>query len=146
MAHAGWRRVAAATLIAYLAFLGWILLWPSAGPVSTFVDRLLDLLWGAGWSTQLVTPVRVEFVLNAVMLVPVPVLATLAGARWRWERWTAVVFLVAGIVEVLQALVLPDRSAQFQDIVSNTLGVLIGALMCTPLVRTRGRRRRSGPA
>lgn len=132
----GARRIAAVTLVCYLAFLAWILLWPSAGPASSTVDWLLTILWESGFSQELVTGTRVEFVLNTIMLAPVAPLAMLAGARWTWERWTAVAFLASGSVELLQAIVLPDRSAQFQDIVSNTLGVLLGSGLSQPFVRT----------
>jgi VanZ family protein len=36
-------------------------------------------------------------------------------------------------IEAVQALVLPARSAQFVDVVSNTLGALVGALLAVPL-------------
>jgi glycopeptide antibiotics resistance protein len=71
------------------------------------------------------------------MLTPVPGLAVAAGVRWMWERWTAVAFIVSGGVELCQALMLPDRSAQFQDVVSNTLGIMLGSAFAHPFVRTR---------
>jgi glycopeptide antibiotics resistance protein len=137
MAQTSTKRIAAVALSCYLVFLAWVLLWPSAGPASSLVDSILRASWNAGFSQELVTGPRVEFVLNATMLAPVPPLAMLAGARWTWERWTAVAFLVTGSVELFQALVLPDRSAQFQDVVSNTLGILLGSALCHPFVRPR---------
>lgn len=125
------QRIAALALACYLAFLAWVLLWPSAGPASSTVDWTLDHLWSAGLSQQLITGTRVEFVLNTIMLAPVPLLAMAVGGRWTWVRWTAFTFIVSCTVELFQALFLPHRSAQFQDVVSNTLGVLLGSGIST---------------
>ena len=140
------KRLAGATLGLYLLFLAWVFLWPSAGPASTSVDKTLQWLWDAGFSTDLVTGPRVEFVLNALMLAPVPILATLAGARWSWERWTAYAFVAASTVELFQGVALPNRSAQFQDIASNTAGALVGAVLSHLVLTVTSRVRQDGGA
>ena len=61
------------------------------------------------------------------MVAPLPLLATLLWSPWTWERWTAYGYVLSGGVELIQGLLLQQRSAQFVDIVANTLGVLLGA-------------------
>jgi VanZ family protein len=82
----------------------------------------------------------VEFALNVLVVTPVPFLAGWAGARWSWERWTAYAFVAAVVVETIQGLVMPNRSAQFQDVAANTLGILLGSLLSLLFVRRRGLR------
>ena len=89
-------------------------------------------------------PGRVEFLLNTAMFVPVAFLAALTFPRHPWANWV-VYALVASIgVELVQGLYLPPRSAQYEDVVANTSGALIGAvaavLVTVPLARSRQNR------
>jgi len=134
-ASARGRRRLAIALGAYAAFLAWILFWPS-GDIATWVvaqatESLLDL----GSSSRLVTGTRMEFALNAAMVAPLVVLAVLLWPRLSWERWTAYAFLGSCAVELLQGLWLPMRSAQFADVVANTIGAGVGAVFGHLLVR-----------
>ena len=84
-------------------------------------------------------PGRVELVLNAAMFAPVTFLASLAVPRHPWGNWVAYAFLASGFVEVVQAFVLEPRSAQYVDVVANTLGGLMGAAAAIPVChRMRG--------
>jgi hypothetical protein len=116
-----------AALVAYSLALVWILLWPSSGPATTTVDHVHRLVLDLGLPPGLVTGGRVEFALNTLMVAPVSILATLLWPRLTWERCTAFGFVVSGSVELLQGLLLQQRSAQFVDVVANTLGILVGA-------------------
>ncbi len=116
-------------LAAYSLLLGWILLWPSGEPATAAVEHVRRFVLVLGSPEGLVSGARVEFVLNALMVAPVPLLATLLWPRWTWERWTVLGFVVSGAVELIQGLLLQQRSAEFVDIVANTLGVLIGAVL-----------------
>ena len=49
--------------------------------------------------------------------------------RPTWRDWTAVGFAASFVVEVAQALVLDTRAATHSDVVANTLGILVGALL-----------------
>ena len=49
--------------------------------------------------------------------------------RPTWRDWTAVGFAASFVVEVAQALVLDARPATHSDVVANTLGTLVGALL-----------------
>jgi VanZ family protein len=44
-------------------------------------------------------------------------------------------FVGSCAVELLQGLYLPPRSAQFVDVVANTLGGLVGAVFAAPVAR-----------
>jgi glycopeptide antibiotics resistance protein len=102
------------------------------------VNYTLNALLNLGLPIRLVTSSRVEFALNALMIAPLPLLASWAGAQWSWERWTAYAFITAAAVETIQGLVLPNRSGQFHDIAANTLGTLLGALLTRLLILWRG--------
>ena len=73
---------------------------------------------------------------NVLIIAPVTFFASLLRPRYSWLEWTALGFLAALLVEVIQAVALPDRSATFSDIVANTLGALVGALVVRFLTRT----------
>ena len=122
-------------LVLYLLFLGYVFLSPSSEMPSTavsLVDRVLSRL---GFDQSFLTPERVEFVCNVLILVPVPVLGSLVFPRWSWRDWTAVGFVLAGCVEVAQGLLLPGRDASHADVVANTLGALLGAWVAAGMWR-----------
>ncbi len=116
-------------LAVYSLLLGWVLLWPSGAPATATVAHVRRFVLALGSPDVLVSGWSVEFALNALMVAPVPLLATLLWPRWTWERWTVLGFVVSGVVELLQGLLLQQRSAEFVDIVANTLGVLLGAIL-----------------
>lgn len=83
---------------------------------------------------------KVEFAANIAMFIPFGIILGLRLPRRRW--WLAVVLAAAlsGAVELAQALFLPDRVPAWSDIVANTSGALIGALL---VVVFRSMRRRA---
>lgn len=115
-------------LAAYVLFLAWVLFNPSAGTASSTVSHVTRLLRDIGLSPGLITRHRIEFALNALMFAPVPFLAALLWPRLHWRDWTAYAFVASGCIELIQGVLLPARSAQFPDVVSNTLGALLGAV------------------
>jgi glycopeptide antibiotics resistance protein len=121
------RRLTVA-LVAYSAVLALVLLAPTSGPQSTSARWVADLATGVGVPERIATESRVEFVLNAVILMPVSALGSLRWPRTTWRDWTAYAFVIAGAVELMQGLFLPARSAAFVDVVANTLGGLGGAV------------------
>lgn len=127
---------------AYAALLAWILLWPSGSVATWVVVHTAQGLTDLGAPGSLVVGGRVEFALNAAMVVPLVLLAALLWPRWGWERWTAYAFVGSCAVELSQGLFLPLRSAQFDDVVANSLGAGVGAILGGLLV---ARRRRRGP-
>lgn len=133
----GTRRLVAQTLAVYCVLLAFVLLVPYGQVPSSgagfFADRAADL----GAPDWIVEPYRFEFLANALILMPVSALGSLIWPSTTWRDWTAYAFLTAGAVECAQALLLPDRTASFVDVVANTLGGLLGAVLVAVLSRRR---------
>ena len=91
-----------------------------------------------GLPDRIVTGSRVEMGLNALMVVPLTFLATLVFAHVRWQDWAAYGFLGACLVELVQGLALPGRSATSVDVVANTLGGVVGAVAGAVMARWGG--------
>ena len=113
----------------YAVLLALVLLSPSSGIQSGLVKNLVDALRWAGLSPTFVTYARAEVVMNAVILVPLTFWGSFILRRLRWQDWTAYGFVGAALVETFQGLVLPHRQASFSDIVANTTGALLGAVI-----------------
>jgi glycopeptide antibiotics resistance protein len=125
---------------AYAALLAWILFWPSGDIAAWVVAHATDAFLDLGSPGGVVTGARMEFALNAAMVVPLVALAVLLWPRLSWERWTAYAFVTSCAVELAQGLWLPMRSAQSADVVANTVGASAGAII-GQLVVVAGRQR-----
>ena len=126
------QRTATALMVAYLLLVAWIVFWPSAGPASasvTWMSGVLRVLGAPAWVSGAV----VEFLANVAMFVPLSFLGSLVIQDWDWPRWLLVGFVASGVIELGQLAVLPDRSATLVDVVANTLGALLGAVLLLPL-------------
>jgi VanZ family protein len=124
----GHRRAALLILAAYLVLLAFVLLNPSADVPSSSVAWLSQVGTRAGLPAPLVEPSRIEFICNVLILMPLSLLGSVLLPRLDWRDWTAYGFVLSGTVEMLQAVLLPDRSATFSDVVANTSGILMGAV------------------
>jgi hypothetical protein len=122
------RRALVTALVVYSALLAVALLAPSSGHQSSLAAHVRDLGTWVGFSPELATQARAEFLCNALILAPVPALGSLVWLRTGWRDWVAGVFVVAGCIEVVQGLFLPQRTASYEDVVANTLGALGGAV------------------
>ncbi|HEY7816008.1 MAG TPA: VanZ family protein, partial [Nakamurella sp.] len=116
---------------------------PTNTDQSSMVTALIRWLVGVGVPPDLVGFARMEFVMNVAIIAPSTLLASLLWPRWTWRDWTAAGFVVSGAVELIQALFLPHRDGSFSDIVANTLGATVGALLAVG-ARWLGRRLRAG--
>jgi hypothetical protein len=116
-------------LAAYSAALAVVLLAPTSGNQSEAASWLGDLGAWVGLPDRFVTQSRVEFVCNALILMPLSALGCLIWPRVRWRDWTAYSFVIACAVELTQGLLLPDRTVATVDVVANTLGGLGGAVV-----------------
>lgn len=116
-------------LAVYVLALAVVLFQPTPQIATGTVLNVDDLLVRFGFPEVWVSPYRVEFVLNALMFAPVPFLGAWVFPRLRWTDWIAYTFLASSAVELTQGVFLNRRSAQFVDIVANTLGGVIGALV-----------------
>ena len=131
-------------LLAYVIVLGAVVFSPTNRvQTDTVVDvaRALQPFLPRSWAGF----VPVEVLLNVVIVAPVSFLGSQVWPRLRWQDWTAYGFVGATSVELIQALLLPGRQASFSDIVANTVGALVGALLCSRLrsVRVLNSRRRN---
>ena len=120
-------RHAKGLLVLYGLFLVFALLSPTSGVQSDAVSWLGRVLGGVGASDAITGQRRLEFVMNAVIIAPVPFLGALLLPRYSWRDWTAVGFVGSALVELTQGLLLSGRSPTFIDVVANTLGALLGA-------------------
>jgi glycopeptide antibiotics resistance protein len=131
-------RVAAWLLVAYgLAVLA-VVLQPvpiaANGSVHYGYRALVDL--GApSW----ISDGTVEFAWNVVLFVPLTYFGSVLLPRIAWQQWVGLGLLASAAIELVQLLWLPDRTASLSDIISNTLGALLGALAVHAL-RQRNRR------
>lgn len=123
------RTLAWVGLIAYAAFLALVLLSPSSQTQSDGAGHLASLAQGLGVSPARATQSRAEFVANAMLLMPLAALGSMVWPASTWRDWTAWSFVIASGVELFQGLFLPGRDATMIDIVANTLGGLLGALV-----------------
>jgi glycopeptide antibiotics resistance protein len=115
-------------LAVYSVLLAVALLAPTSGTQSTMASWVVDLGTWVGFSDELASQERAEFLCNAAILAPVAALGSLLWASTTWRDWTAYVFVIASTVELFQGVVLSSRTASYVDIVANTLGGLIGAV------------------
>jgi VanZ family protein len=141
----GWLIAAAA---AYAAALSVVLFWPvhvdGSGGLIRF-DGVLGWLGSIGVSAAVRYPL-VESVANALLFMPFGLLVAIAAERWQ----PALRVVTAGLLalgfsiaaEAVQGLLLPERTVDPRDVVANTAGAVIGALV--PLVVTRAMRASRG--
>lgn len=77
-----------------------------------------------------------------VFFVPLGLLVvSFAGARWWWAGALAGLVLSAAI-ETGQALFLPARYATLDDVLANTIGAIVGALLGVAVLSLAARRSR----
>jgi hypothetical protein len=123
------RTTLLAALAVWVVVLAATLLAPSAAGPSRLVETASAILAGLGTPEALTALARVEFIINVAAFVPLSLLGTLLWPRLTWRDWTAIGFVASFLVEVVQAVLLAGRSATHADVVANTLGTLVGALL-----------------
>jgi glycopeptide antibiotics resistance protein len=128
------RLTAGALLLIYVLFLAAVLMEYHPTVAIDVVARFGLWLQSKGAPAVLTAPGRVEFLLNTAMFAPVAFLAAVAFPRHPWANWVVYGFVLSGAVELLQGVYLPPRSAQFVDVVANTLGALLGAVAALPFL------------
>lgn len=79
----------------------------------------------------------IEFTANIALFVPLGALVLLLWPRLGWGRTTAVALAATVTIEVLQQVLRPERFASLSDVVANTLGGAIGALLVTGVLTLR---------
>ena len=136
------RTTLRAALAAWIVLLAFALLAPSSAGPDWVIAHLAQALQGLGLPEVVTHPRRVESMLNVAAFVPLSLLGSLLWPRPSWRDWTAVGFVASFLVEVVQAVALDARQATHADVVANTLGMLIGALLGHLVARILGARPR----
>ncbi len=126
----------------YLLAVAWVTLGPQPRVASkdSIVMRVLQVLWEHP-ATDWVTYNGVEFTANIAMFVPIGLFFLLLFGRGRWWLAIGVPFLMTLGIETAQ-LWIPGRVSDIRDIVSNTIGAVVGALLGVALTAPRARRER----
>lgn len=117
-------------LVAMAIPLAFIAFWPSPvdKPVSGHLAAVLAFLHRHGiprWFNYGL----VEASANVVLFMPVGFVAALAFLPKRWWQIGGFGMLISGCIELGQLLFLDDRFASPSDILTNTSGAVIGALL-----------------
>ncbi|WP_181034222.1 VanZ family protein [Arthrobacter sp. GMC3] len=124
------HRLGIIVAVLYFVALAAVVLWPT--PVDRpFDGNLTDFL---RWLRSLSIPhwistfTTVEFTANIVMFVPFGIIVAVPLAHRFW--WVAVPAgaALSSLIELTQGFLLPERVADWRDIVANTSGALLGAL------------------
>ncbi|MCL3817229.1 VanZ family protein [Aeromicrobium wangtongii] len=116
---------------AYALALALIALWPTPVDRNLAVVELPPVAWllrHVGLD-QLTGYQLIEFSANIALFVPLGILILLWRTDWGWRQATLLSLAVTVTIEVLQNLLRPERFASLSDIVANTAGGLIGALV-----------------
>ncbi|MFS0892916.1 VanZ family protein [Microbacterium sp. 179-I 3D3 NHS] len=136
--------VAKLMLVGYLLFVGFTVWLPAT--VSAKVTGLVGIIahWvaDAGIASFQRSAFVLEILANVALFVPVGLLLLLAFPRLR--VWQAVVVggLMSLLIEGVQAL-MPTRIPAVSDLIANTSGTLIGALIVAVILALAGVRRAS---
>lgn len=128
--------------VAYLVLVGWLTLSPQSGIeeqsiVWLFID-FFQRFPGTGWMTFS----TVEFLANIALFVPFGLFLVLLFGRRQW--WLAVLLSVVTTVGIeFTQQYISGRVTDLRDIVANSLGGLIGALLALVLTYAKARRIRN---
>lgn len=133
------RRIVVAAFCAYLCGLAFMVLVPRGDIPGRALAKLAVAADRMGAPDVLLGPTRVEFGANVLVVIPLVVMASWLLPQVRWTEWTAYCFIASLGVEAFQAIVLSGRSATFRDVVANTAGALIGAVIGWIVLRRRVR-------
>lgn len=116
-------------LIGYSVALALVAFWPVPvdQPFGARLQLVLDQLYGIG-ATWLDYDV-VEFSANVVIFVPLGVLVAAMLPRDRWWQVIVVGAVASTCMEIGQLVFLSGRHPSLTDVVDNTFGALLGALL-----------------
>ncbi|WP_246527621.1 VanZ family protein [Pseudarthrobacter albicanus] len=128
-----WRAVLA-VMMAALALVGF---WPSPvdAPAQGTIASVLAFLHAhgiPGWINYSL----VEKAANVALFIPFGIAASLAYPDKRWWQNAALGVAVSGCMELGQLLFLHNRFSSWIDVVTNSGGSVIGALLAMAAVRT----------
>jgi len=99
------------------------------------LDLVLSVAHRVGWSSLDFT--RLEVLANVLVFIPVGILAFLLLPRRAWGLAFVVGPALSLAIEVFQRIALPHRAATVSDVIANSTGATVGAVLavlCTILV------------
>ena len=82
---------------------------------------------------------QIEFIANVAMFVPLGLLVGVLFGRHHWGWAVGVGFAASSAIEVGQFVLLPGRYGTIDDVIANTLGALVGALLAGAFLRWQTR-------
>lgn len=129
---------------AYLGFVGWVTLSPQlpfGDGTDGFVWNILAVLDGIP-GTRWINYADVEFVTNIGMFFPVGMFFVLLLGRGKWWLAMLVGFGISVFIELAQLLVFTTRVADTRDVLSNSVGAILGALAVLVLTAAKARQLR----
>ena len=138
-----WRErrlvVLSAAYVVALALIGF---WRTPVDQNVAVTELAPVVWMADLFGLTVPQSysAVEAAANVALFMPLGALVLLWRRDWTWVHATLVALATTTAVEVLQQLLRPERFASVRDVVANTLGGAIGALLLAAWRRVARRR------
>lgn len=125
------HKIAVVLAIVYFATLVAILFWPS--PVDRPIDGALNhvIMWlhSHGLPQWFIGYRQIEFAANIALFIPFGIMLTLRLHRPWWWLSVIIAAAVSGAVELAQGIFLPQRFPAWSDIVANTFGAFIGAIL-----------------
>ena len=129
------------TTFAYLAVVGWITLSPQAEARQEGWLWRLALFFDRHAATEWITFNLLEFVANVLLFLPFGVFFVLLFGRGRW--WLAILLGVAMTlcIEFVQQFI-PNRVSDPRDILSNSIGAVVGTVLALLLTASKARRLR----
>jgi glycopeptide antibiotics resistance protein len=116
---------------AYVVALALIGFWRTPIDENVAVTQLAPVVWMADlFDLSGAQSYRaVETAANVVLFMPLGALVLLWRRDWTWVHATLVALAATSLIELLQQLLRPERFASLRDVVANTLGGAIGALL-----------------
>ena len=127
---------------AYVVALALIAFWRTPVDQNVAVTQLAPVEWMAN-ALGLTVPQSysaVEALANVALFIPLGALVLLWRPRWAWTHATLVALSATSLIELLQQLLRPERFASVRDVVANTLGGAIGAILVISWRRVLKRR------
>ena len=126
----------------YLVGVAWITLGPQPQVASkgSIVMQVLRILWEHP-ATDWITYSGVEFTANIAMFVPIGLFFLLLFGRSRWWVAMGIPFLMTLSIETAQIWI-PGRVSDIRDVISNTIGAVVGVLLGLVITAPRARRDR----
>ena len=126
---------------AYVAVLAVVGFFPS--PVDRPIDAPLSRIiqWCGQHGLGFISYARVEFGANIALFVPLGMLLALLFGPHRWWCAPVICSVATALIELGQGVLLPQRVASIGDVIANTIGGLLGALVAVAVMAAVARRR-----